>query len=295
MIIFFAGGRLGNQIFQYAFIKTIRKNNEKILVFGFDDLIELFEIEDLINIPGKSRWARRFIFRILFPAAIFISSIRIFTQIKVDYDDIPGFEKIPPRRESTSYSQKSGVLNSIKFISLGYFQSEKFFNKDVIKDLSIKAKYLKSAEEFFSDIPQNSHRIFVHIRRGDYKYFSVFGKSTLLPNHYYQNLIDNFVKDISNAYFIFLSDEPDHTENEFYHITNKKISMNSDPGTDFAIMTKCKSGILSTSTFGWWGAYLIQEKGIIYAPKYWLGFNSKIEFPKGGFPTYAKEVEINKI
>ena len=53
MIIFLADVRLGKQIFQYFFLKTIRKNNEKIIVYGFEDLKEVFEkerLEDLRNL-----------------------------------------------------------------------------------------------------------------------------------------------------------------------------------------------------------------------------------------------------
>ena len=32
MLIFLASGQLGNQLFQYAFLKTIQKNNETLLL-----------------------------------------------------------------------------------------------------------------------------------------------------------------------------------------------------------------------------------------------------------------------
>ena len=42
MKIFLADGRIGNQIFQYLFLKTIQDNNEKIIVSGFEELKEVF-------------------------------------------------------------------------------------------------------------------------------------------------------------------------------------------------------------------------------------------------------------
>ena len=50
MLIFLGDGRIGNQIFQYLFIKKIQDNNEKIIVSGFEELIEVFKINDFINI-----------------------------------------------------------------------------------------------------------------------------------------------------------------------------------------------------------------------------------------------------
>jgi len=132
----------------------------------------------------------------------------------------------------------------------------------------------------------------MHLRLGDYKKFTVLRKSTLFPISYYKNMVDYFMKSHSKCFFIFLSDEPEYIKQEFRHIDNKKISKNNRPRTDLAIINKCKAGILSPSSFSWWGAYLIKNKGIIIAPKYWLGFNSGIEFPKGGFPSFAKKVTI---
>ncbi len=55
MLIFLADGRLGNQIFQYLFLKKIQKNEEKIIVSDLDDLLNVFEIKDdsLLHIPKK--------------------------------------------------------------------------------------------------------------------------------------------------------------------------------------------------------------------------------------------------
>ena len=53
MKLFLADGRLGNQIFQYVFLKTNQKNDETIIVSGFEDLKEVFEINDIINLNKK--------------------------------------------------------------------------------------------------------------------------------------------------------------------------------------------------------------------------------------------------
>lgn len=292
MILFFSSGRLGNQIFQYAFIKKIQLYDEKIIVVGFEDLLEVFEIDDIFNFSKRNRIFRGIIYKILVPTFNILSNIRVISQICVDYDIPKGFENFTPRRESISFTQKKGLLKCLRFIKLGYFQSEKFFNPDIVKSLVIRSKYLTAAEKFFKEIPKDANRVFVHIRRGDYKEFKIFGKSTVLPLCYFNSLIDFFQINYPNSFFIFLSDEPEQIEINFASLKNKKVSLNNNQGTDFAIITLCNSGILSTSSFGWWAAYLIKEKGIIFAPKYWLGFNSHIEFPLEGVPTFAKQIEI---
>ena len=102
-----------------------------------------------------------------------------------------------------------------------------------------------------------------------------------------------FLKNKSDAYFIFLSDEPEFIEKEFEYLENKIISRNSYE-VDFAIMTLCNGAILSPSSFGWWGSYLMKNRDVVFAPKYWLGFESKMEFPcsSRNSPSYSIEIDV---
>ena len=292
MVLFFSSGRLGNQLFQYAFINTIKNKNEKVIVSGFEDLKEVFDICGIINIPKKNRIIRGIIYRLLAPLLLFLGNIRLINKIEVVYDSPDEYKQTLPKRESSCYVESAGLLKFIRFIKLGYFQSEKFFDNAVKNCIHLKSEYIDKANKFLRDIPQDATKIFIHIRRGDYKEYKVFGKSTLLPMTYYKNLIDYFLSEYDKCFFIFLSDEPENTEKEFNYLSNKKFSKNNHPGTDFAIITMCSNGILSTSTFSWWAAYLIKNKKVIFAPKHWLGFNSQKEFPVGGFPSFAREIII---
>jgi hypothetical protein len=57
-------------------------------------------------------------------------------------------------------------------------------------------------------------------------------------------------------------------------------------------MTLCNSAILSPSSFGWWGSYLMKDRDIVFAPKYWLGFESKVEYHKNSIASFMEEMEI---
>ena len=95
-----------------------------------------------------------------------------------------------------------------------------------------------------------------------------------------------------NCFFILLGDDTKLLLDEFCYIEDKMISSNNHYGTDLAIMTQCNSAILSPSSFGWWGSYLMEERDTVFAPKYWLWFRSKIEYQEQAVPSYSKEVEI---
>ena len=288
MKIFLAEGRLGNQIFQYMFLKTIRKNDEVILVSGFEDLKEVFKIDGIINLNKKNRWIRGFFFRVCKPLLYFLTDKAIISSVSINHEEV--LKKY--RRESVTFSKSKGYVDFVTFVKLGFFQSEKLFDEKIAAKLQIKDKYLKEADQFLHSIPEGLNKIFIHIRRGDYKDFIIYGKGTLLPISYYKEQIEWFLENRGDCFFIFLSDEPRFIEKEFDYIENKIISINNSFGADLAIMTKCNSAILSPSSFGWWGSSPWKNRDMIFAPKYWLGFNSEVENHKNSIAKHMKEIHI---
>ena len=288
MKIFLAEGRIGNQIFQYVFLKTIQDNNEKIIVSGFDELKEVFEINDFINLNKNNRWIRFCLFRICRPVLHFLCDIKVISSIVIKHETILNNYS----RESTTFDSIQGIVKRITFVKLGFFQSEIFFDKSLTNEFKFKKIFLIKAAELLKSIPNNYHKIFVHVRRKDYKNYTVYGQSTLLPMSYYKDQIEWFIQNRKDCIFIFLGDDTKALSEEFQYVENKMISSNNHFGTDLAIMTQCNSAILSASSFSWWGSYMMRERDTVFAPKFWLGFRSKIEYPSHEVPSYAKEVEI---
>ena len=184
-----------------------------------------------------------------------------------------------------------GIL-PFRFVDTGFFQSENFFDDNVINDIKIKLKHLKKANNLLANIPSNKHKVFVHVRRGDYINVSCFGiKGVTLPLSYYKNCIRWFEDNIENPFFVFLSDDTEFVEYCFNDIENKIIFSN-ETGVDFAVMILCKSGIISNSSFSWWGAYLMKERYQVFAPKYWMGYKSHKEYPKGIYTDKFRFIDV---
>lgn len=286
MILFFGDGRLGNQLFQYAFIKSVEKKQHLIVSYNFDEISELFDsVQKIKNI--QNHYLKFAIRWFGFPLFDFLSKTRIISSYKVKkyYPDDNLFE-------DTSYCFQKGLL-PISYFYPCFAQSEKFFDPIAIENLNIKKVYTEKAKSFLETLPKNNNKVFVHVRRGDYIHYSVLGKkAATLPLSYYKIQIKWFEENIENPFFIFLTDDPEFVEYCFQEVKNKVISNNSI-FVDFAVMTWCEYGILSNSSFSWWGAYMMKNRKKVFAPKYWLGWKSGVEFQRGISPSFAEIVEVN--
>ena len=151
---------------------------------------------------------------------------------------------------------------------------------------------MAEARQFVSNIPKKFEKVFVHIRRGDYLHLSVEGELGIdLPKSYFEKAINIIEKNIDTPFFIFLSDDISYVEWCFKEIEPKIISKNSME-VDLAIMTLCEAGIISNSSYSWWGAYLMNTKKKIIAPKYWYGGEKRIETHIGIQPTFSEVIEF---
>lgn len=284
MILFFADGRLGNQIFQYAFLKTIALNNEIIFCFNMGEMQETFDIEvkNLYNISNKYMCLAAK--KIILPFLRFFARLRLISYIEQRKN--VNFRPLP------KYLYKKGFFYSIKLVNSDFFQAEVFFDKNIIKKINIKKQYVDEAKFFLSVIPDNFTKVFVHVRRGDYLnevFIDEVGWD--LPNKYFFKAIDIIKNNIDNPFFIFLSDDTDFVEKYFQNIDKKIISKNSMQ-VDLAIMTLCQAAIISNSSFSWWGAYLMNSRIITIAPKYWVGWKKKIESNIGIQPSFSLVIDF---
>ena len=59
-----------------------------------------------------------------------------------------------------------------------------------------------------------------------------------------------------------------------------------------SLMSLCKYGVCSNSTFAWWGAYLMKKKQYIVFPKYWLGWKTKVESHPGIQPPWSNIIDV---
>lgn len=248
------GGRLGNQMFQYAMLLGVSDKigipigilKQNALITKEDGCLDLF--------TGK--WiSYRFYLSDCFQHEIpYVDSINIQYNFKEKY----------------FHFDQSVFLTSDQTDFDGYFQSVKYFEHimpQVKKVFTFKSHIEKGA---FSKMhwPTDKEVVSIHIRRGDY-----LGIPDILPvceREYFQEALSYF-SDKEYTFVIFSDDLP-WCKEVFGEDENMFYAFDSSPFIDMFLMSQCQHYIISNSTFSLWGALLSNnENKRVIAPKLWFG------------------------
>ena len=96
----------------------------------------------------------------------------------------------------------------------------------------------------------------------------------MLPIEWFSKQMDLVRKNSKDPYFIIVTDDVEYAKKHFGAMHDVYISTESEE-VDMGLMSMCKGGILSASSFAWWGAYLARKNypnALFIAPKFWWGF-----------------------
>lgn len=285
MIIFVEHGRIGNQLFQYIGLK-MKAPHQMLVIIGCSELQRLFVNIEALFIDDEVILGRRR-YSLLRRIISFLADARILGTITEDTN-------------STLYKTvlHRGLLQGIYVTREVYFQHKDMI--DAIKWLpKFRPEILQQANYWWEskglDIA-NTSPIFVHIRRGDYLKWPSREYPAALDLSWYRRAMREMQNMIKNPVFILMSDDLCYLRDNFYESENIIISNNAS-GVDMAIMSFCVAGIMSASTFAWWGGFLAKNNKqneapkIFIAPKYWAGHRSKQWYPKHFVSSWITYVE----
>lgn len=273
MIVICQDGRLGNQLFQYAVMKSKFPLHQQLLI-GFDDTEKVMS-----GIQAK------FISRALLPNWISPERIRKLLHL------LARLRLIGVVTESTKSgvylsNYRPGLFRSLITLNSTYFQDQSQL-LDLKPDFYIRDELITEAKEWLKiNLPKGnfSNLVFVHVRRGDYLTWPTSQHPAVLSVEWYKNQINRLEKELDSPCFIVITDDYKFVIANFESQPNVIVSSNS-PEVDFALMTLCNSGVLSASSFAWWGGWLSDKShlstGIYLAPKYWAGHPRQEWFPIG--------------
>ena len=168
-----------------------------------------------------------------------------------------------------------GILKNVYFCETMYFQSEDLIDEVTAKQLRPKPEIMNRAKIIFQNIPGHfKEKYFVHIRRGDYATFPYPDASAMLSTKWFNKQMDLVRGNYKDPYFIIVTDDVEYAKKYFGPMHDVHVSTESEE-TDMGLMSMCDGGILSASSFAWWGAYLARKNNpdaLFIAPKFWWGF-----------------------
>ncbi len=283
MLIFQESGRLGNQIFQYAALRSLCRDNETLLLLGFNELASVFDKINAKIINAHSPKLERGLYSRIYRCLDYVSYRGIISRVS-EKDKLNKYELIQTR----------GIFDSIKFVEQSFFQTETLPCQNSISSLLFKDSLLDRTKYTLESISPLNAKIFIHIRRGDYLSWPNKDNPAVLPASYYKKCMDIICSKVDNPFFIFTSDDPFYVADVFGDLENSYISRKSNI-EDFTLMSQCQGGILSASSFSWWAAYFARLRypnGIFLAPKYWAGYPVKSWFPANIESSFLSYVDI---
>jgi len=290
MIKLILKGGLGNQMFQYAFAKSVAIEIKQKLVLDTNFLenripIKDFTIRDyeldLFNIPEKT--VKTFKIDLLqkylsYPLTLFFNKFN--KSYLLEGLDFYKFDE-------DLYKRAMNISNPV---IEGYFNNYNYFNKyeKDIKEIFNTNKLYDSNFEKIEQQIKNTNSVSISIRRGDYtnaKYKDVF---VFLDENYYKTAIDIIRNKVENPHFyIFSIDFPKGDDSYFVNnlgLKRSEITLldKSYTGERFKtylrLISLCKNNIISNSSFAFFGAFLNKnEDKTVILPKKWAHNMSDFE------------------
>lgn len=270
-------GRLGNQMFIYAFVRrlSVEHGMDMYMILGEGkNCLECFDVPETVNFIQNRQYSFKqkigdFIYKLLTRGG---KSITQITDIEEKYRN--SFERL-----GIFYSQEACIepTNLNKDIAvLGYFQSEKCFTtkSDIIKrDFTFKQSIVDRCK-YLAEEMKLCESCCLHIRLGDYQNDPVFG---VCSTDYYQKAVEMMIKKKKGIVFYVFSD---NIEQAKFIFDNNKVEFRciSSEYNEYESMylgSCCKNYIISNSTFSWWMQYLSVNNNdkVVIAPSKWYNDN----------------------
>lgn len=291
MIIIRLSGGLGNQLFQYAFARSLSYNlnielfldlsmfthseKRKHVVFGLHSynikgIAGYYPYVESTSIGinyDKNQKLNKYNEGLPFPDAI------------NEYQTIKNIPNLQLPVYIQGWFQNQIKDEKISYITENYFKmNNKLIHEDLKYSLPLSTEY-----KIISIGMRKFDAIALHIRHGDYKEYPKFGFCTV---EYYQNAISLISKKVENPKFYIFTEDPEWVEENLnihypYQIIRFEEKNNST-GRGYAellkLMSMCDHFIIANSTYSWWASFLGENPDkIIISPEPWFQDRSIIK------------------
>jgi hypothetical protein len=263
MIMVDKRGRLGNQMFQYAFGLAAAQQLGTRHVYDTSELEPYFAL-------AERRLAREATRR----AARLVERVADFHRREVSADDREDPDEI-----------LAGVTN--RTVYGGHFYSEHFFRPAataVRRAFRVHDAHFRRFEAKYASLLESGY-ICAHVRLTD---FFTYREDVTLPPGYYSRALREVDEDLP---VVIVSDEPDRVSAAFGSDPRLRVETN-DEIIDFLLLRHASQVISSNSSFAWWAAWLNDMPQLrVIAPRWWLGIHDEVELPVRAIPEQWEQIK----
>lgn len=245
MIYVELNGRIGNHLFLIATAATLAKNNNSEFAVVCHERYLLAEPDNCTIYEYIQQFKNN-----------------IFKNIEV-------LNKSP--EECVFFVQESAQFKPIPYKNniylRGTFQSEKYFDKELTKNIFMIPSDLKiTLQQRYGHVISMGVTS-INVRRGDY--LKLPHEYNITSMRFFKKAITHIGKDTC---FLIISDDIMWCKKHFKG-PNIFFANNNSPLEDLYLQSLCKNNIISNSSFSWWGAWLNENPNkIVIAPKPWYSY-----------------------
>lgn len=273
-VFFFESGRLGNQLLQYAALRSMYPAAQ-LMFFGLGSLRRAVPVRGVTFGPADiGRASLAGLSRRLLGV---LASLRLISvAYEVRDEDVTRFER------------RAGLFGRWVLVLPSYFQHA-CFEPLIAPGFDLDPGALADARRFLQEhgaTAPGRTPVFVHLRRGDYLHFPSAEAPAALTREWSLAALDAIRRQLPAARWVVCSDDMAHVR-EWFAGDDAVFCERGELG-DLAVMSLCHAGLLSPSSFSWWAAWLARQRlaergetGLFVAPRYWCGHRLGRWYPAG--------------
>jgi hypothetical protein len=249
MITVVVQGGVGNQLFQYAYGRTLMERGKEVLF-------------NISCFDGETKYTKRF---------YALDAFLLSSHISVTHSARPRQHFLKRLWNALDVDRRvryvSPDLQVTTYVADGYYNSERYFS--FFRETLLKEIVLRERSDHYVEWEQRilnaKNPLIIHVRRTDY----VGSGFVNLDESYYMEALNLFKKEEADV-FVFSDDVA--FVREMFDFPFTLVSGNGLADyEELMLMSLGKNFIIANSTFSWWGAWLSQREGKkVVAPKRWF-------------------------
>lgn len=294
--LFIADGRLGNQLFQLNWIRSSGLTN--IWISGYRESVGVFSTESLERVRRVNHRFAKVLGSQTFKSLI--CSIKPALRV-VGVDVISGrgmsteeqLRQISSMKDTNTGKKGLRIMVYMDLTMLGADSYQKSIMSH--KEEYISRGYRSAALTWFKERELKPEDCcFVHVRKGDYRSWPSAEVNAILPIGYYRDAIKLIREWVGRDSLRILVSSDENISLDRY---NGNYLVHEGAELTFAILSMCRHGVLSPSTFSLAAAfhnYEAKREGMFIAPLYWGGYKADEWYPDKNTMSFSEITYINK-